>query len=361
MNREELRTLSVGENIDRLVTLDMRGYGVPRILYEAARRRCGEPVCLHMAKTLDALLCDGNYIFLTTGFVFEPHKKGELDGFTGTALLIRAMLHIAEVKPVLFCEEKLVSAAEQVLAAAGVEVYSSINEVAHYPHACAVVGISNDQETAQTQCEQILAETEAAAIIAVEKPGRNEKGIYHQGTGIDVSGLCAKVDDLFTACAARGVPTFAIGDLGNEIGMGAIRETICSKIPLGDRCVCGCGGGICVETEADCLAVATTSDWACYGIISALALLHQDLGLIPTPELERKVCLRANEAGLIDGSGWVIPSIDGIELESNMLLLQMLRESVRYPLETGDTYGRLYDMVLEKNSFDEEREVQKSE
>ena len=42
-----------------------------------------------------------------------------------------------------------------------------------------------------------------------------------------------------------GVLNIAIGDLGNEIGMGAIRETLERYIPYAapNACRCGCGGG----------------------------------------------------------------------------------------------------------------------
>lgn len=351
MNKEELCMLSIGENIDRLVTLDMRGYGVPRILYQGARELCGEPVCMHTAKKLQENLHPGDYLFLMTGFVFEPHGKGELDGLTGTAMVVRALLKICDVKPVIFCEELVAPAMCAVLQAAGVNAYTSLTEIAEVPHAAAVIGISTEAERAEAQWKAILAVQEPKLVFAIEKPGRNSKGIYHQGNGADVSYLCAKIDNLFVACQKKGIPTFAIGDLGNEIGLGAIEGTIRRYIPLADKCICGCDDGLCVETKADCLCVATTSDWACYGVTAALAALTGNLDLIPSAELEKKVCECANRHDLIDGSGWVIPSIDGIALEFNMMLVKILRDIVAYPLRSREPYDRMYDIILDKNYF----------
>lgn len=353
MDRKDLLTLSIGENIDRLVTLDMRGYGVPRILYEGARSRSGGPVCMNTAKKLSELLREGDYVFFMTGFVFEPHGKGELDGLTGTVMLIRALLKMHDIKPVVFCEELIAPAVKEVLQSAGVNAYSSIAELSNYPHAAAVIGISTDEKKAEKQWRDALAQQEPKAVFSIEKPGRNSRGIYHQGNGIDVSYLCAKIDGLFVACQEKGIPSFAIGDLGNEIGLAAIEDTIRSYIPLGDRCVCGCGDSLCVETKADYLTVATTSDWACYGVAAALAGLSGNIDLIPTAELEKKVCECANRNNLIDGSGWVIPSIDGIALDFNMMLVEVLRSVVSYPLSSCEPYGKMYDIVNSKKYFKE--------
>ena len=44
MTNEELTLYNIGENLDSLMTLDPRGYGVCRILYRAARDYAGEPL-----------------------------------------------------------------------------------------------------------------------------------------------------------------------------------------------------------------------------------------------------------------------------------------------------------------------------
>ena len=46
MTRDELEKRNVGENLDALMTLDPRGYGVCRILYAGARACTGEPLTI---------------------------------------------------------------------------------------------------------------------------------------------------------------------------------------------------------------------------------------------------------------------------------------------------------------------------
>ena len=52
MNRDELEKRNVGENLDTLMNLDPRGYGVCRILYAGSRKATGEPLTMHAAQTL---------------------------------------------------------------------------------------------------------------------------------------------------------------------------------------------------------------------------------------------------------------------------------------------------------------------
>ena len=46
MNRTELTKLNVGYNLDWLMNLDPRGYGVCRILYDGAIKHTGKPLSL---------------------------------------------------------------------------------------------------------------------------------------------------------------------------------------------------------------------------------------------------------------------------------------------------------------------------
>ena len=52
MTRDELEKRNVGENLDALMNLDPRGYGVCRILYAGSRKATGEPLTMHAAQTL---------------------------------------------------------------------------------------------------------------------------------------------------------------------------------------------------------------------------------------------------------------------------------------------------------------------
>ena len=92
MTQQELTALNLGENLDQLMNLDPRGYGVCRILYKGCRDLCGESVSLHAAKGLIEHIHEGDLVYILTGFVLLPHKKAEMDGIVSSVLLARALV-----------------------------------------------------------------------------------------------------------------------------------------------------------------------------------------------------------------------------------------------------------------------------
>ena len=66
MTKEELTLLNIGDDLDTLMNLDPRGYGVCRILYDGARRFTGEPLSVHGAKGLIKNIKKGEKVFILT-------------------------------------------------------------------------------------------------------------------------------------------------------------------------------------------------------------------------------------------------------------------------------------------------------
>ena len=92
MDREELEQRNVGENLDALMNLDPRGYGVCRILYEGSRKKTGGPLTMNAAQALCGTVRANAPVFIITGFVLLPHKVPEMDGMVSSMLLARAMV-----------------------------------------------------------------------------------------------------------------------------------------------------------------------------------------------------------------------------------------------------------------------------
>ena len=69
MTQKELTAYNIGQNLDDLANLDPRGYGVCRILYDAARRYTGEPLSMHAATLLCETVKENDLVYLMTGFV----------------------------------------------------------------------------------------------------------------------------------------------------------------------------------------------------------------------------------------------------------------------------------------------------
>ena len=136
-------------------------------------------------------------------------------------------------------------------------------------------------------------------VIAIERCGPAADGHPHNMRGTDIAAYAAPLDQLFSAGPWR---TIAIGDGGNEIGMGSVaRPLIARHVPLGERIGC--------VVPADYLIAAGVSHWGAYAMLAALAVLRPAwsapmlAGL--NPALDRAVI----EAMVHDG-----PAVDGVSL-----------------------------------------------
>jgi len=100
-----------------------------------------------------------------------------------------------------------------------------------------------------------LAQTTPDAVVSIERPGRAADGAYYNMRGEDISAACGIFD---TYLEQAGCPTIAIGDGGNEIGMGNVADIIRQLDITGSATTC------------DELLVADVSNWGAYGIIAYL-------------------------------------------------------------------------------------------
>ncbi|MDR0530777.1 MAG: DUF4392 domain-containing protein [Oscillospiraceae bacterium] len=365
MTQQELTELNLGQSLDDLANLDPRGYGVCKILYAAARERAGEPLTMHCARALHRSIKPNDFVYIITGFVLRPFKKAETDGIISAVLLARALVLAFGAKPVLVCQEENVQAAKAIAAVCGLHTYDSMDAIRALPIAMAVIPFTKDRAAAEAQADGLIAQALPAAVVSIEAPGANAVGEYHNATGLNMTELEAKLDVLFAKLQALGVLNIAIGDLGNEIGMGAIAGQLRQYIPYAGpgRCRCAatsditgvvsdCSGGIAAATAADYLLTATVSDWGCYGMIAALAFLRENVEIMHDAELERAACEAAARAGMIDMYGWAIPSIDGFGLAINTSLVTLMRECAREALQLKSTCKTWFEKTLELGYFE---------
>ena len=356
MNQEELTTFNVGENLDSLMNLDPRGYGVCRILYNAAREYTKEPLTMNSAKKLVETLKEGDLVYIMTGFVLRPFKKAETDGIISSMFLARALVKGFKVKPVIICQEENMEAVKNLAYVVGLHFHDTIEGLDEYPLSLAGIPFTKDFSKAEAQADEIISKGLPSAVISIECPGANSKGVYHNSVGIEITHLEAKADILFKKLKEKGVLNIAIGDLGNELGMAAIKEHLNEYIPYAckGRCCCGCNGGIAVEVAADNIITATVSDWGGYGLIAALAYLKKDINIMHTPKMEEEALITASRSGMIDMYGDLIPAIDGCSLEMITSIVNLMRETVKSALALTKTCETWFDKVLELGFFENE-------
>ena len=355
MTQQELTILNLGQSLDDLANLDPRGYGVCKTLYKASREYTGAPLCMNAAEKLCKTLKKDDVVFIMTGFVLRPFKHAETDGIIGSMLLCRSLVKAFGVKPVIVCPQENLPAVENLASVIGLHLFKDFSSLLQIPVSMGVVVFTKDEKEAPEQAARLLEKCNPKALISIECPGANEEGVYHNATGLDVTELEAKQDALFEMAQQRGILNIAIGDLGNEMGMGTIAPTLEKYIPYAGKgkCRCGCGGGLAVKTKADNIITATVSDWGCYSMIAALAFLVENADVMHTAQLEEQAVLTASRSGMIDMYGWLVPAIDGFGLEVNMPIVSLMREMVVSALSLRDTCKTWFEKVSELKYFGE--------
>jgi hypothetical protein len=144
-----------------------------------------------------------------------------------------------------------------------------------------------------------------ALALAIERCGRTADGTARNMRGEDISARTVLLDDLF---AAGPWDTIAVGDGGNEIGMGALpRAQIAAHVAHGDRIAC--------VTPARHLVVAGVSHWGAYALIGGLAVLRPDWRVALLQALDPVVDRAILEATVRDG-----PAVDGVTRQQTMTI-----------------------------------------
>lgn len=356
MTQKELTDLNIGENLDNLANLDPRGYGVCRILYKASREYTKMPTTMNSAKKLCETVKENDIVYIMTGFVLLDHGHAETDGIVSSMLLARSLALAFGAKPVIICQEENVDAVRNMSKVIGLHLYDSISEMMAHPVSMAVIPFTKDINKAEAQADVIMSDGMPSAVIAIEFPGANAKGEYHNAIGKNTTPLESKGDILFLKLKAAGVLNIAIGDLGNELGMGTILDHIKKYVPYTSEksnCVCGCEGGIASVAAADNIITATVSDWGCYGMIAAIAYLKGNIDIMHDAELEKDVLTVAARSGMVDMYGWQIPAIDGFDLKTNMNIVNLMRDCIRYAPTLEKKCEAWFSKTLELEFFED--------
>ncbi|MBE7062395.1 MAG: DUF4392 domain-containing protein [Ruminococcaceae bacterium] len=353
MTQQEITVLNLGQSLDDLANLDPRGYGVCKILYKASREYTGGPTCMNAAQKLVDTVKEGDFVYVMTGFVLRPFKKAETDGIISSMLLCRALVKAFGAKPILICPQENYEAVKNMAPVVGLHLFENAKDLQEIPVSMGVVVYTKDADEAAAQADELIAEMPPSAVISIECPGANDIGVYHNAVGLDVTPLEAKQDILFEKLQKKGILNIAIGDLGNEIGMGAIRETLNKYIPYAGAgaCRCGCNAGLAVKTAADNLITATVSDWGCYAMIAAMAFLLEDVDIMHSEKLEKDAIMTASNSGMIDMYGWLVPAIDGFDLKINLPIVTLMREMVKNALALRETCKTWFEKVEELHYF----------
>ena len=187
------------------------------------------------------------------------------------------------------------------------------------------------EELARGAALRLFDEFKPKAVVAIEKLSKNVKGVYHNGFGIDVSAVQAKVDHLFDIAGERGIPTIGVGDGGNEIGTACIADTVRKIVPTGAKCGCPCGAGTAAATPADYCVFGSKSNYGGFAIEACLAAGLDRPEVLHSEVVGRRVHEAGASMGLVDpftglAFGWdEFPADKNVnELVTNLIRYMLL-------------------------------------
>jgi hypothetical protein len=277
MNEDE--DLALSRNIeDILVARNLRGMKTVQPHLEAG-------YCMRAARVLQQ--SQGN-ILIGTGFPVV--KTFETDGPVGAIALYEAFEKLG-ASPTIVCGRPL-----------------SLALAAQYRVHEIRVG---DHDQREHEAQDALQRFQPDAIISIERPGQAADGGYYNMRGENISENTACFDTFMNLSEC---PTIAIGDGGNEIGMGNVAGALqdLDIVPS--------------TTTCDELIITDVSNWGAYGIISFLSVWNQrDL----LAEIVPLYILRyISELGSVDGVTRINQlTEDGLDVSEGESVLQELRRA----------------------------------
>lgn len=226
------------------------------------REHCAPDFCHAAARCIyDAPR--GN-VLLTTGFYVGGF--GETDGPPGTLFLAKA-LYLLGFNPIIVTDDYC----------QGFFMTEHIQ----------TVYVNNDMGEADYAA--MLDAYDPTLLISIERCGRNIQGDYANMRGVSIADHNARVDWLFELGARRGIPSVGVGDGGNEIGMGNLKDVISGELSL-----------VPCEVEVSHLVIATVSNWGAYGLCACLEELSGQ-PLLPRYSTDMDYLQYIVDLGAVDG------------------------------------------------------------
>lgn len=320
----------LGENVDRLCTLDLRPPGptsgyIGRF-YAAAREQTAAPLGLTAAQCLHQVAPESTVV-IATGFCHpERLPCGETDGPPGAAALARAVLFGLEATPWVIGEAAITAPMAACMESLGLRLQSAPVQPPTASPGVVFQAFPTEAGTAQAAAVYLLEQIRPAAIIVTEKVGPNRLGVSHSAMGFAIpEGARFPVEYLLDAAHTRGIPTIGVGDNGNDIGFGIIEEVVRRYKPYGDVCQCPCQGGLATVTKTTTLVTAAVANWGAYGIVTCLAALRRRPELLHSAATERQMLDACVQAGAADGiTGRRESTVDALPAAVHASIVELL-------------------------------------
>ncbi|NXB09843.1 GLUCM protein, partial [Cnemophilus loriae] len=211
--------------------------------------------CLAMSHAESVLITTG----FPTHFTHEPPEEN--DGPPG-ALAIAAMLQALEKQVAIVTDQRAMGLNKKI-----------IEEAVQLGILKKPIPLLSYQRESANSALMFLCENGNPGrprydhLVAIERAGMAADGNYYNSRKVNIKHLVDPIDELFLAAQTiPGVTTTGVGDGGNELGMGKVKDAVKKHIKNGDVIAC--------DVEADFTVVAGVSNWGGYAIACALHVLR---------------------------------------------------------------------------------------
>ena len=194
------------------------------------------------------------------------------------------------------------------------------------------------QKQATFNKPEIVEKLGEYSILAIEKAGysmSNEKIENNASSTECCRSYTMKARDITLDCAPADLMKtlwdnatlrMAVGDGGNELGLGLVHDLTCQHIPLGNQIAC------MPEFSADHLLISGVSNWGGYAIgLGILSMEDKKENGLDSEFIDEKselvVAKTLKELGVCDGVTGKFENctVDGIDFDVHMILLRKLR------------------------------------
>lgn len=275
------------QEIQALITQDLGNRGLTKNIYLEDFRYAIEE------------LYEASMVMIVTGFCIKETMTGETDGPLGAASLANGLLQL-DKKVVLITDKYSQELIEACCKSLNIKIPIE------------VVPFDGSDDF----CRHLLEKYQPSHIVALERPGRAMDGGCYSMDGEDLRDIIPNTDLLLRKVVDKNIVTIAIGDGGNEMGMGKVRSILSQCLPEGEK--------ISAITAADYLVIADVSNWGGHAFVAGLSLLASQR-LLHNEEMEERMLGAIVHAGAVDGcTKERTMTVDGLSLETNLLILNGL-------------------------------------
>ena len=245
----------------------------------------------YLLRAAQRISASSGRVYILTGF--PVGDSFETDGPAGAMALYRLCQHLGS-DPVILSDAQVVEA-----------LRNDFN--------CLSLPNSRDDDASTGTAADMLYEAHPPELfISIERPGSAADRRCYNMAGHDITGRCCDAEPYLVKA---NCPTIAIGDGGNELGMGKVLDSL-SKLNIQPA-----------VSTCDELVVADVSNWAAYTLCAVTRWLTDPEARTEHHIQEDLEYLVAR--GAIDGvTGDATPNEDGFSAEEGKRLMQAVHNAL---------------------------------